>query len=295
MKAEQESFISRRLTRRGSTSRFTILQQCSAALSRTPFCLEPVSSLVRLGTIAGDGTIAAGIKFGSIHPSGTRLRRIGVHHFAPALGRLVSGAQIALAAIAPTGQACDQSDPVQAALEQVALNGPVLDVPSNQVRVVQNGPTRGAPSDQARVGPSGPAPDVLSDQARGSPSGPVPAVLSDQARVVPSDLQSVQNGQAMRGRSGPPLVGSDIIGHRRRIPDRRQGRNRERAIAKRTGRTSKHAHSSAHVRNSKERRGRKLNRHAAAVRKNEPARRERGLNREGIKNNAARRAFAIGV
>ena len=247
MKAEQESFISRQLIRRRSTCRCTILQQCSAALSRTPFCLERVSSLVRPGTIAGDGTIAGGIKFGSIHPYGTRLRRIGAHHFVPALGRLGSGAQIALAAIAPTGQSCDRGDPVEVVPVQVGLNVPV--------RVAQAGP--------AQVVPNGPA------------------------RAVPSDLQFVQNGQAMHGRSGLRLVPSDLIGHRHRVRDRRQGRNRERAIAKRAGLVSKHAHNSvhvrnskharsnAHVRNSKRGRGRRLNRHAAVVRINGPARRER--------------------
>jgi hypothetical protein len=236
--------------------------------------------LVRLGTTAGDGTIAGGTKFGSLHPYGTRLRRIGVHHFVPALGRLLSGALIVLAAIAPTGQTCDQSDPVEVVLEQVVQSGPVPDVPSDQARVVQNGPTRGAPSNQVRVVPKGPAPDVP----------------NDQVRVVPNDLQPVQNGQAIHGRSGPPLVRSDLIGHRRRIRDHRQGHNRERAIAERTGRTSKHTHSNADVRNSKnDSRGRRLNRHAAAARINGSARRERGLNRERIKSNAVRSFFAIGV
>ena len=206
--------------------------------------------MVRPGPIAGDGTIAGGIKFGSIHPYGTRLRRIGAHHFVPALGRLGSGAQIALAAIAPTGQSCDQGDPVEVVPVQVGLNVPV--------RVAQAGP--------AQVVPNGPA------------------------RAVPSDLQFVQNGQAMHGRSGLRLVRSDLVGHRHR---RRQGRNRERAIAKRTGPASKHAHSNvharnskhasnAHVRNSKQGRGRRINRRVAMVRVNGPARRERDLNREGL-------------
>jgi hypothetical protein len=122
-------------------------------------------------------------------------------------------------------------------------------------------------------------------------------VRSDPVRVVPSDLQSVQN--AMHGRSGLRLVRSDH--HRHRVRDRRQGRNRARAIAKRRGPASKRAHSNAHVRNSKHARssapvrnskqgsGRRLNRHAAVVRINGPARRERDLNSEGIKSNAVRR------
>ena len=76
----------------------------------------------------------------------------------------------------------------------------------------------------------------------------------------------------MHGRSGLRLVRGDLVGHR-------QGRNRERVIAKRTGPASKQAHSNvpvrnskhasnAHVRNSKQGRGRRLNRHAAAVRIN---------------------------
>ena len=193
--------------------------------------------MVRPGTIAGDGTIVGGIKFGSIHPYGTRLRRIGAHHFVPALGRLGSG------------------------------------VP---VRVAQVDRARGR-SDQAR--------DVPSDRAQVVPNGP--------ARDVPSDLQFVQNGQAMHGRSDLRLVPSDLIGHRHRVRDRRQGRNRERAIAKRTGPASKQAHSNvpvrnskhasnAHVRNSKQGRGRRLNRHVAMVRLNGPAHRERDLNREGL-------------
>jgi hypothetical protein len=183
----------------------------------------------------------------------------------------VSGAQIVLAAIAPTGQACDQSDPVEVVPERVGPNGPVPDVPSDQAWVGPNGPVLDVPNDQAQVGQNGPVPDV------------------------PSDLQSVRNGQPMHDRSGPLLVGSGLIGRRHRIRGRRQGRNRERAIAKRTDRTGKHAHSNVHVRNSKEGRGRRLNRHAAVVRNNGPARRERGLNREGINSNTVRRVFAIGV
>jgi hypothetical protein len=90
----------------------------------------------------------------------------------------------------------------------------------------------------------------------------------------------------MNGRSDPRLVRSDLIGHRHRIRGRRQGRNRERAIAKRIGHTSKHAHSNAHVRNSMLGRGQTLNRHAVEVRINGLARRERGRNLEGLKSNA---------
>src|SRR5262249_48868159 len=72
-------------------------------------------------------------------------------------------------------------------------------------------------------------------------AGPVPVVPNGPVRDVPSDLQYVQNSQAMNGRSDPPLV-------------------------------RKHAHSDAHVRNSMLGRGQTLNRHAVAVRINGLAR-----------------------
>jgi hypothetical protein len=103
----------------------------------------------------------------------------------------------------------------------------------------------------------------------------------------------------MLARSGLRLVSSDLIDQRRRVSDRRHGRNRARAIARQTGRSSKrahsnapvrsskHAHSNVPVRNSKQGRGRRLNPHAAVVRSNGgPARRERGLKGEGIKGKA---------
>src|SRR3974390_2021985 len=170
MKAELESFTSRRPIRRGSTCRFTILQRSSAALSRTRFFLARVSSLARPGTIAGDGPIEGGIKSGSIHPCGTPPRRIGAHHFVPAPDRLESGAQIAQAAIAPTGQASD-----------------------HQVEVGLNVPVRDVRNDRAEAGPNGPVRDV--------PNGPVRDVPNDQAQVVPND-------RAGDGRSDLRLVRS---------------------------------------------------------------------------------------
>ena len=223
-------------------------------------------SLVRPGTIAGDGTIAGGIKSGSIHPFGARLRRIGAHHFVPALGRPGSGARIALAAIAPTGQACDHPE---VGPEEVGLNVPVRVVPNDRAQVDLNGPVRDVPSDRAQVVPSGPAGDVR----------------SDQLRVVRNGRQPVRNDHAMHGRKGLRLARSDLSGGRNR--DRREGRNRKRAIAERTGRNSRRAHSNVPVRNSKQGRGRKLDRRAAVgVRSNAPARRERGLKAEGIKGKA---------
>ena len=222
--------------------------------------------MVRPGTIAGDGTIAGGIKSGSIHPFGARLRRIGAHHFVPALGRLGSGARIALAAIAPTAQACDHPE---VGPEEVGLNVPVRVVPNDRAQVDLNGPVRDVPSDRAQVVPSGPAGDVR----------------SDQLRVVRNGRQPVRNDHAMHGRKGLRLARSDLSGGRNR--DRREGRNRKRAIAERTGRNSRRAHSNVPVRNSKQGRGRKLDRRAAVgVRSNAPARRERGLKAEGIKGKA---------
>jgi len=247
-----------------------ILRQCSAAPSRTPSSSGRVSSLVRPGTIAGDGTIAGGIKSGSIHPFGARLRRIGAHHFVPALGRLGSGARIALAAIAPTGQACDHPEvaPEEVGPEEVGLNVLVRVVPNDRAQVVLNGPVRDVPSDRAQVVPSGPAGDVR----------------SDQPQVVPNGPQPVRNGHAMHGRNGLRLVSSDLSDGRNR--DRREGRNRKRAIAGRTGPNSRRAHSNVPVRNSKQGRGRRLDRRAAVVRSNAPDRRERGLKAEGIKGKA---------
>ena len=222
--------------------------------------------MVRPGTIAGDGTIAGGIKSGSIHPFGARLRRIGAHHFVPALGRPGSGARIALAAIAPTGQACDHPE---VGPEEVGLNVQVRVVPNDRAQVGLNGPVRDVPSDRAQVVPSGPAGDVL----------------SDQPQVVPNGPQPVQNGHAMHGRNGPRLARSDLSGGRNR--DRRGGRNRKRAIAERTGRNNKRAHSNVPVRNSKQGRGRRLDRRAAVVvRSNAPARSERGLKAGGIEGKA---------
>ena len=198
--------------------------------------------MVRPGTIAGDGTIADGIKSGSIHPSGARLRRIGAHHFVPALGRLVSGARIALAAIAPTGQACDHPE---VGPEEVGLNVPVRVVPNDRAQVDLNGPVRDVPS--------------------------------DRAQVVPSGLQLVRNGLRL-------VRSDDLSGHRNR--DRREGRNRKRAIAGRTGRNNRHAHSNVPVRSSKQGRGRRLDPRAAVVRSNAPAPRGRGLKAEGIKGKA---------
>jgi hypothetical protein len=183
--------------------------------------------------------------------------------------------------------------------EQVGLNGPARVVPSDRAQVVPNGPARVVPSDRAQVVPNGPARVVPSDRAQVVPNGPARDVPSGPARDVPSGLQFVQNGQAMHARSDLRLV----------------RRNRERGIAKRTGRASKHAHSnvhvrnskhassvhvrnskhasSVHVRNSKQGRGRRLDRRVVMVRINGPARRERDLEPGGIKSNAMRRAFLL--
>jgi len=234
------------------------LQLCSAALSRALFCLARVSSSVRLGIIAGDGTTAAGIKSGSIHPYGIRRRRIGVHRLIPALDRLESGARIALAAIAPIGQATDQDDPVEVAPARVDLKVRVRVAQADQARA-RNGPARDAPRDLVQVVPNGPVLDV------------------------PRDPQSGQNGPAMHVRSDPRLVRSNLIGHRHHIRDRRRGRSRERAIAQRPGRNSKRAHSNVRVRSSS--RGQTLNHHAEAVRINGLARREKIRSQEGPDSN----------
>ena len=89
----------------------------------------------------------------------------------------------------------------------------------------------------------------------------------------------------MHGRNGLRLAHSDLSGDRNR--DRREGRNRKRAIAERTGRNNKRAHSNVPVRNSKQGRGRRLDRRAAVVvRSNAPARSERGLKAGGIEGKA---------
>jgi hypothetical protein len=219
--------------------------------------------LVRPGTIAGDGTIAGGIKFGSIHPYGVRLRRIGAHRFVRALGHPGSGARIALAAIAPTGQTCDH---------------PAEVVPNDRAQVGPNVPVRVVPVD-----PNGPVRDVPNGRKQDVPNGPAGDVRSDQQRVVPSDLQPVRNGHAMHGRTGQRLVRSGLIGQRHR--DRRPGGK----IARPTGSNGKSAHSNAHVLNSEQGSGRRLRPHAAVVvRNNGAARRERGLKGEGIEGNAER-------
>src|SRR5215469_17524347 len=94
---------------KGFTCRSTILASCSVVLRPAPLPLALVCWLAQPGILAGAGTIADGIKSGSLRQCGVPRLPLGGRHIARGSGHRDPGDRIAPAAVALNGPAEDRS------------------------------------------------------------------------------------------------------------------------------------------------------------------------------------------
>src|SRR5215469_1932132 len=90
---------------KGFTCRSTILASCSVVLRPAPLPLELACWLAQPGILAGAGTIADGIKSGSLRQRGVPRLPLGGRHIARESGHRDPGDLVAPAVVALTGPA----------------------------------------------------------------------------------------------------------------------------------------------------------------------------------------------